>query len=125
MPRRSKSSPQKRAPPRRTAEKSAKLPRPHTNAAFTIWTLSAGFILRVNLHDSRARSRRTGRAGWRLRPAEAKGHAGDDRDELVLPAAAPGNWPIGNGYRHFGVVDGRSSGGVGAGLASVRACCAT
>jgi hypothetical protein len=28
-------------------------------------------------------------AGWRLRPAEAKGHAGHDPDELVLPAGAP------------------------------------
>jgi hypothetical protein len=44
-------------------------------------------------------------AGWRVRPAEAKGHAGDNPDELVLLAAAsPGNLPIGNRRRRPGVI---------------------
>jgi Rrf2 family transcriptional regulator, iron-sulfur cluster assembly transcription factor len=47
-------------------------------------------------------------AGWRLRPAEAKGHAGQDPDELVLRAAAPAsNWPIGRRDRCDGIVAGR------------------
>jgi len=40
------------------------------------------------LHDSRARSRRTGRRDGGLGLAEAKGHAGHDPDELELPAGA-------------------------------------
>src|SRR4249919_1350015 len=47
-------------------------------------------------------------AGWRLRPAEAKGHAGQDPDELALRAAAPAsNWPIGRRDRCDGIVAGR------------------
>src|SRR6516162_6525469 len=108
-PRLSGGSSPRRVPRRRGAE----IYSAASNAAFTIWTLSARFPLRVNLHDSRARSRRTGRRDGGLRPAEAKGHAGHDPDELVLPAGArPGIWPIGNGNRHTGVVDGRCSGTV-------------
>src|SRR5436190_23754196 len=59
-------------------------------------------------------------AQWRLRPAEAKGHAGHDPDELVLPAEGPpGHWPIGSGNRHTGVLDGRRDGTYRAGLPPV------
>src|SRR5690349_21332765 len=59
-------------------------------------------------------------AQWRLRPAEAKGHAGHDPEELVLPAEGPpGNWPIGSGNRHIGVLHRRCDRTDRAGLASI------
>ncbi len=60
--------------------------------AFTIWTLSARFRLRVKSSDSRALPLRhpmrwRGLARWR-QPAEAKGHAGHDPDEPERCASA-------------------------------------